>query len=93
MIDVNDMVADATKPNTVLGSVLGVDAASKSACIVLNSGGMAVWPLDSLTHYFAQGWYRMPQTPFIPGGVVTVVYRGMVGDYPEYTVPVNVSDA
>ncbi len=93
-MDVNEMVASATKPSVVIGHITAIDWGSKSACVTLNSGGMGVYSLTDLVSYFNAGWYRQPSNPFTQAsGAVVVVYRATSGDWPDYTVPVNVGDA
>lgn len=94
-IGTGSQVALATAPQSIIGSVAFIDDVSAQAMVRQSNGVMALYPKSNLVGWFTEGWYRLPAQPFAPPvvSVVTVVYRANPDVYPEYTIPVNVSDA
>jgi hypothetical protein len=93
-VSANDTVATVSAPTVALGSVSCVDPVNSMAWVKLNAGGFGTYPTAQLVQFFASGWYRKPDNPFDPlAGVVQVVYRATQQAYPEYSVPVTVSDS
>lgn len=85
---------DIIASKTIVGYVVGMDPATQTTW-VNNNGTNQQYPSSALELLFSPGWYRRRDEPFAPpvNNDVLVAYRPDPYAYPDFTVPVTVSDS